>query len=50
MSYFDAKQTLNMMLRNGQISEYDYSQELTALNYAYSEQQTKADDNRGVSS
>lgn len=49
MSYYDARRQLQMDLHNGVIDEYAYSQELTALEYAYGEQQTKADDNRGIS-
>jgi len=49
MTYDEARQQLAMMLRNGQISEYHYQQELAALKYEYGERCSCADDQQGVS-
>ena len=49
MSLDEAKQELAMLLRNGQISEYHYQQELASLKYAYAEAQSHRSDQQGVS-
>lgn len=48
MSFFDAKQELAMMLRNGQLSLDEYEIELAALKYAHGECLNRADDQQGV--
>lgn len=49
MSFWDAKQELAMLLRNGQLSIDEYEIELAALKYAHGEVMGRADDQRGVS-
>tara|TARA_R100001039_G_scaffold38834_1_gene41979 strand:+ start:8521 stop:8673 length:153 start_codon:yes stop_codon:yes gene_type:complete len=49
MSFFDAKQELAQMLRNGQLSLDEYENEMAALKYAHGEAMGRADDLRGVS-
>lgn len=49
MTFFDAKQELAMLLRNGQLSLDEYEIELAALKYAHGEAVNRADDLRGVS-
>jgi len=49
MTYDEARQQLAMLLRNGQISEYHYQQELAALKYEYGEAMNAQDDKQGVS-
>jgi len=49
MTYYEARQQLAMMLRNGQITEYHYQQELASLKYAYGEAMSAQDDKQGVS-
>tara|TARA_R110000772_G_scaffold162138_2_gene273319 strand:+ start:333 stop:485 length:153 start_codon:yes stop_codon:yes gene_type:complete len=48
MSFFDAKQQLAQMLRNGQLSLDQYEIELAALKYAHAESMSRADDRQGV--
>jgi hypothetical protein len=48
MTFFDAKQELAMMLRNGQMTLDEYEVELASLKYAYGEAMSRADDLQGV--
>lgn len=48
MSFFDAKQEIAMLLRNGQMTLDKYEIELAALKYAHAESMSKADDQQGV--
>lgn len=48
MSFFDAKQEIAMLLRNGQMTLDEYEVELKALKYAHGEAMNKADDQQGV--
>ena len=48
MSFWDAKQELAMMLRNGQLSLDEYEFELKALKYAHAESMSREDDRQGV--
>ena len=48
MTFFDAKQELAMLLRNGQLSLDQYEIELAALKYAHAESMSRADDRQGV--
>ncbi|WP_252108951.1 MULTISPECIES: hypothetical protein [unclassified Halomonas] len=48
MTFFDAKQQLAMMLRNGQLSLDEYEFELEALKYAHGERMNSADERSGV--
>ncbi len=48
MSFFDAKQELAMLLRNGQMTLDEYEFELAALKYAHAESMSWADDRQGV--
>lgn len=48
MTFFDAKQQLAMMLRNGRLSLDEYEIELAALKYAHAESMSREDDRQGV--
>ena len=48
MSFFDAKQQLAQMLRNGQMTLDEYEFELAALKYVHAESMSRADDRQGV--
>ncbi|WP_185859276.1 hypothetical protein [Vreelandella populi] len=48
MSFFDAKQQLAQMLRNGQMTLGQYEVELEALKYAHGESMSSADQRQGV--
>lgn len=48
MSFFDAKQEIAMLLRNGQLSLDEYEVELKALKYAHGEAMSAQDDQQGV--
>jgi hypothetical protein len=48
MTFFDAKQELAMMLRNGQMTLDEYEVELASLKYAQGEVMSHADDKCGV--
>ncbi|WP_185858872.1 hypothetical protein [Vreelandella populi] len=48
MSFFDAKQQLAQMLRNGQLPLDQYEVELEALKYAHGESMNSADRRQGV--
>lgn len=48
MSFFDARQELAMLLRNGQMTLDEYEVELRALKYAHGESMSAQDDQQGV--